>query len=253
MRVVSLVPSWTETLIEAGIEVVGRTRFCIHPREKVKDIPRVGGTKDWDLERIVSLKPDLVILDREENPKFMSEQVRVPWLATHAGSIADVARDLQTMSEKLSAPALQVLAERWLRVEAAPALQADPERIPGLLEWGRKPQSGIERMIYVIWKDPWMAVGRDTFIYSVFEKLGWASKIPQEFAKYPQVDFQRFATSTTLLLFSSEPYPFLKKREELASLGFPYAWVDGESFSWFGVRTLRFLEAQLGLKPLANP
>ena len=87
MRIVSMVPSWTETLLKAGVNVVGRTRYCIHPPKLITNIPIVGGTKDvsWDL--VEDLKPDLVLLDQEENPLEMAEECPVPYFATHVNSI----------------------------------------------------------------------------------------------------------------------------------------------------------------------
>ncbi len=87
MRVVSLIPSWTETLLEAGVNVVGRTRFCVYPADKVRNIPAVAGTKNWDFAAIKALKPDLLLLDKEENPKWMAEQTEIPVFSTHITSI----------------------------------------------------------------------------------------------------------------------------------------------------------------------
>src|ERR1022692_4596445 len=95
VRVISMVPSWTETLIESGVNVVGRTRFCIHPKDQVKSIQAVGGTKDIDWDKVNGLKPNLVILDQEENPKSMADQCPFPILATHVTQISDVGRDLR--------------------------------------------------------------------------------------------------------------------------------------------------------------
>ena len=93
LRVISMVPSWTETLLYAGIQVVGRTRYCIHPADKVAQIPIVGGTKDikWDL--VQDLQADLVLLDREENPLEMAESSPIPFLATHVSSLRELARE----------------------------------------------------------------------------------------------------------------------------------------------------------------
>lgn len=231
-----MVPSWTETLLEAGVEVVGRTRFCIHPPSRV---PRVGGTKDWKLPRLLSLKADLLVLDREENPLFMSMDSGLPIWASHVRSLSDVAMALWDLSLKLDCRVMCDWARRWEAVVAAPPCAG----FPGIVEWGRRPSSEVRSVVYVIWRDPWMAVGPETFIGSVLAKTGYPVFGFGE--KYPVVDFADFDRESTLLLFSSEPYPFLRKREGLAELGFPYAFVDGESFSWFGVRALRFLESVL--------
>lgn len=247
MRVVSLVPSWTETLLHAGVNVVGRTRFCIHPREKVAAIPIVGGTKDWDLGRIRELQPDLLILDQEENPKFMAEQDEFPFLATHVESIPGVVGALAKLCDRLKNPTLETMASRWERIATWRGLSrwtpSDP--LPGLIEWGREPQDAVRSVIYIIWRGPWMTVSKQTFIGSVLDKCGVGAYMPDFNKKYPELDLGAFPSAETLLLFSSEPYPFLRKKSVLADVTNPYAFVDGECFSWFGARSLTFLE---GLK-----
>lgn len=244
MRVISMVPSWTETLLEAGLQVVGRTRFCIHPEPEVEAIPRVGGTKDWNWERILELKPDLLVLDQEENPKWMAEQTDIPYWASHIRGIESVAAALLDLSDRLKSQPLAALASRWERVDRLPAL-AEP-RYAGVLEWGRRPLLPVKRVVYIIWRDPWMGIAPQTFIGSVLSRLGLP--LPAFETAYPELDLATFPVENTLLLFSSEPYPFMRKREGIHELGFPYAFVDGESFSWFGVRSLRFLELSLDHK-----
>lgn len=231
-----MVPSWTETLLEAGVEVVGRTRFCVHPPSSVV---RVGGTKDWNLPRVLSLGADLLVLDKEENPLFMSLDSGLPVWASHILSVGDVGPALRDLSLVLGCGRLAEWAARWSEVAVAEPCAG----WPGIVEWGRRPQGEVRSVVYVIWRDPWMAVGPDTFIGSVLRKTGYPVHGFSE--KYPVVDLSGFDRDSTLLLFSSEPYPFLRKRQGLEGLGFPYAFVDGESFSWFGVRALRFLESTL--------
>jgi len=238
MRVISMVPSWTETLIEAGVNVVGRTRFCIHPKML---IPVVGGTKDWDLKKIAALNPDLIILDKEENPISMSLEAEFPYFATHVSSVLDMPRELNSLGAKLNNSVLLQYAEAW---EKVPLFKRplDLDNFPGIVEWGLKPQTKITKVIYVIWKNPWMSVSRDTFIGSMLELCGMQALIPQYDEKYPVIDLVNMPDKkSTLLLFSSEPYHFLKNKDGLKELGFPHAYVNGESFSWFGVRSLRFL------------
>ncbi len=88
-----------------------------------------------------------------------------------------------------------------------------------------------------------MAVSRETFIGSIFDHLGLGDKMWSRSEKYPEVDLAQFDPATTLLLFSTEPYPFANRRKEIAKLGFPTALVDGEGYTWFGVRSLRFLQS----------
>lgn len=244
MRVVSLVPSWTETLLHAGVNVVGRTRFCIHPREQVAAIPVVGGTKDWDLDRIRELKPDLLILDKEENPKFMAEQDEFPFLATHVESISGVVGALAQLCYRLRNPELGVLATRWDQIATWKGLSrwTPGDGLPGLVEWGREPRGPVRSIIYVIWRGPWMTVSKQTFIGSVLDKCGVGVYMRDFNEKYPEFDLSTYPSAETLLLFSSEPYPFLRKKSVLNPVMNPYAFVDGECFSWFGVRSLNFLE-----------
>lgn len=245
MRVVSLVPSLTETLLEAGADVVGRTRFCIHPKDKVQHIPRVGGTKDWNLEKIRSLRPDLLVLDREENPKFMSEEHEIPWVATHVRSLTDMPETLTRLNEVLQLPLLLDLRERWERVIKNPrpsSLDSPWDSLPGVLEWIQKPEGAVREIVYLIWRDPWMGVSSDTFIGSMLAHLGYGAYLKAYPVKYPELKWEDFDPKATLFLFSSEPYPFGKKMTLLRELNVPSALVDGEVFSWFGVRSLHFLE-----------
>ena len=242
MRVVSLVPSWTETLIKAGADVVGRTRYCIHPKEKVKDIAIVGGTKKVDWEKIEALKPDVILLDKEENTKNMAVEGHWHLLVTHVTSVKDVGAEMKKISEVLQNKKIKEIADRWSQVKGQRVEALD--KTPGVLKWLKKPSSECKKVAYVIWKDPWMCVGDNTFIHSVFELIGLNSYWLDIDGKYPKVDLENLEEET-LLLFSSEPYPFEKKQEGLLELGQPAAIVDGESFSWYGLRRLRFLEGLL--------
>lgn len=242
MRVVSMVPSWTETLIEAGIEVVGRTRYCVHPADQVDRIPVVGGTKDikWDL--VEDLKPDLILLDQEENPREMADEAPIPFLATHVASIQDLRREFERLGDFFKNSFLiecAIRCEDLLRNRPPPGRWR--ERIGG--------QSGIgwplkdnQKIIYMIWRKPWMAVTKETYIGSVLTYLGAElENFGESETPYPVVQIENH--SDCYFLFSSEPYPFEKKRAELEKMSLNGAFVDGENYSWFGVRGLRFLES----------
>ena len=223
-----MVPSWTETLIEAGVEVIGRTRYCIHPADRVSSIPVVGGTKDWDLELITQLAPDIVILDQEENPLSMAQTCPAPYLATHVASLQDMPLALEHLSKGLSNSRIQDFAREWTEVIKSRPAPQQPAR--------------VDDVIYVIWKNPWMAVSRETFVGSMLAFCGYKLRYlgPE---KYPMFDLESLpGKERTLLMFSSEPYPFLQRKEGLEKLGFPTMLVDGEHYSWFGVRSLRFLK-----------
>jgi hypothetical protein len=244
MRIVSMVPSWTETLIRAGIPVVGRTRFCIHPAEFVKNIPVVGGTKEahWDL--IKHLKPDLVLLDKEENPLEMANECPCPYLATDVHSLGALLFELQRMGGEFKNQQLMTWASQLHALIDRGPLHWSEDHIPGLIEWVISPmRPGPKPVLYMIWRKPWMAVSRETYIGSILTQLG-AQVVHSPEEKYPVVEVQDFHDA--LILFSSEPYPFLKKIESLRRDGLAGAVVDGESYSWFGIRSLEFLKKCYG-------
>lgn len=243
MRVVSMVPSWTETLLRAGVQVVGRTRYCIHPPKMITNIPIVGGTKDvsWDL--VADLKPDLVLLDKEENPLEMAEQCPVPYLSTHVSSLESLQTELVRLGEHFQNPNLMEMAVKCLDILEAPKPVWNQQKIPGFLEWVQVPSQNYDKVVYLIWKKPWMAVGKETYIGSVLEKLGAMLLEFPEGDKYPVIEIEE--CKNALFLFSSEPFPFHKKINELKELDLEGAIVNGESYSWFGVRSIDFLYTTL--------
>ncbi len=242
MRVISLVPSWTETLIACGVNVVGRSRYCIHPGDQAKKIPVVGGTKDLDIKKIEALKPDILLLDKEENLPWMADLGRVH--CSHVCHTDDVPREILALAKLFDNTGLAGLAEEWRVLLEAPAYpRSSVADLPGVLKWLRVPEQEPEVILYMIWRSPWMAVSRNTFVGSMFTQLGYGGRIPAFAEKYPKLDLGEYSSERTLLLFSSEPFPFAKKAQELMSLDFPSAIVDGEAYSWFGLRSLRFLQA----------
>jgi iron complex transport system substrate-binding protein len=234
MRVVSLVPSLTETLLACGVDVIGRTRFCVHPPG---EIPVVGGTKQVDWEKVRALAPDFVLFDKEENTKEMAEACRFPRLFTHVTSLSSLAKDLRSLGKILGNDRLMGLAER---AEGLRAREAGG--IPSFKTLVAPNYSKIKTILYLVWRDPWIAVSRDTFIGDMLAHLGY--ELPRFPERYPKIALEEYDPATTLLLFSSEPYPFEKKSEELAKLGFPSLIVDGEAFGWFGIRAIKFLESR---------
>lgn len=246
MRVISLVPSWTETLLLSGVNVVGRTRFCIHPKNHVAPLQVVGGTKDLDWEKVKALKADLLILDQEENLPWMKEQSPIPTLVTHVTSIQDMPQQLEKLAQALpeNAASLHTLAERWKAVIAKPHQQWNFQQIPGEIEKipGTKPAQNFEKLVYVIWKNPWMAAAKNTFIGSMLTHLGAEKYFPEFEKKYPTFEMSDFDLQKTYFLFSSEPFPFAKKKSDLEKLGVQGGIIDGECYSWFGIRSLEFVE-----------
>jgi ABC-type Fe3+-hydroxamate transport system substrate-binding protein len=231
MRVISLVPSWTETFIEAGVHVVGRTRFCIHPDHKVKDIAIIGGTKSIHIDKIKDLKPDLIILDKEENTKEIAEvldQNGLKWFATHVTDIASCSAALADLSERLGQiKILKQWSEEYLNIKNS--------ELKKLIA----PEIKFEYINYVIWKNPWMCVGENTFIGDVLRQFN--IELAKNEKKYYEINTEDL--QKTYCLFSSEPYPFNNELQILKSEGFCGQLIDGECISWFGVRNLNFMKS----------
>ena len=242
MRVISLVPSLTETLIDCGVEVVGRTRFCVHLADSVKAIPVVGGTKGVDWQKCLKLRPDLVIFDKEENTSTMAAECPLPWYSTHINSVDTIGDELDQLGNRVDNAALHDLAASWRLLSAR---QVEPVQsmadIPGVLEWLDGMYEDYREIEYIIWRDPWMAIGPNTFIASMMRQVGLGAYLPSHAASYPTLGDEQMHRPDIFYLFSSEPYPFARHLERLRQMGIGGALVDGESYSWFGSRSLRFL------------
>jgi iron complex transport system substrate-binding protein len=225
-RIVSLCPSITKTLVDLGLghRLVGRTRFCIHPKEIMQLIPQVGGTKEINFDRLRALDPDLIIGEKEENTQEMIASLEAEYpvymtdvvdFATAQEMVIDLGRITRT--EAAAGRLLQQLADSWA------GIQTLAEPIPCL---------------YLIWKNPWMAAGANTFIDSVLEKCGFNNLATNLPGRYPVLDDLSFFKEKPILIFlSTEPYPF--KNLHIAEIQgvVPEAkvrLVDGEMFSWYG-------------------
>lgn len=243
MRVISLVPSLTETLIDCGVEVVGRTRFCIHPQAAVASIPVVGGTKEANWAKCAALKPDLILMDREENTLEMATSCPFHWFATHITSAALVGMELNKIAECVDNQGLSELAGEWDKLVAMPDLVCQHwKNIPGLIDKVGDPVLEGARVEYMIWQDPWMAISRNTFIGSMLSKVGLGGQLPEHARPYPTLEDESLPRADTFYLFSSEPFPFERYVDDLTQRGFNGAIVDGEYYSWFGTRSYRRLK-----------
>jgi hypothetical protein len=243
IRVISMVPSLTETLIAAGVPVVGRTRYCLHPANIVKDIPIVGGTKQARWERIRKLNPDFIVIDKEENPQEFLANSPIQAAVVHFTSVAGAGAEFFRLAEQLDSPELQKIGLRYNKLmPKTPTDRIDEQTVPGFIKWLRQPQAPAKKAVYLIWQDPWMTISRQTFIGSALDFLGTGAWF-QEFAeKYPKIELTQFDPAETLLLCATEPFPFRRKNAEILSSPFSSALVDGESLSWFGIRNLEYLE-----------
>jgi ABC-type Fe3+-hydroxamate transport system substrate-binding protein len=238
-RIISLVPSQTELLYHLGLdkEVIGITKFCIHPKDWFKNKTRVGGTKTANIEKIKSLLPDLIIANKEENVK---EQVE---------ALSEIAPVYVSDITKLE-DALDMIMQIGKLVNAE-------ERASEIAEGIRVRFEDLETFIltnqpanfstklntaYLIWKDPYMAAGGDTFIHDMLRRCGF-NNILSDQQRYPIVSISKLPTlKCDLLLLSSEPYPFKQKHiNELQQQlrGTKILLVDGEMFSWYGSRLLQ--------------
>lgn len=226
--IISLVPSLTELLFDLGLgdRLAGRTRFCIHPEEKVESVPIVGGTKNPRLSKILDIKPDLVIVNREENRKEDVEKL--------TGSLDVMVTDINTIGDAL-------LTIHDIGKRCGVAIEADGmiEKIKA--ELNKVPDEPQQSVAYIIWREPWMTVGRDTYIHSVLTHWKLENVFGDQ-TRYPKTTLNDLSKKAPdLILLSSEPYPFKDKhREEVeaACSDSRILMVDGEWFSWYGSRML---------------
>jgi ABC-type Fe3+-hydroxamate transport system substrate-binding protein len=230
-RIVCLVPSITELLCDLGLagSLVGRTGFCIHPREAVARIPKVGGTKDVRVDRIRALAPTHVVVNVDENRLETVEE-----LASFVPSVVVT----HPLGPHDNPPLYRLLGGIFGRAEEAEALcTAFADAIREVEEDDRPPRD----VLYLIWREPWMTVSRDTYIARTLELVGWRTIPEQAASRYPILELPRDAAGADLVLLSSEPYRFRAKHvPELARLlpGVPVMLVDGEATSWYGSRAI---------------
>lgn len=241
-KIVCLVPSWTETLLEANLNVVGRTRFCIHPADKTRSIPVVGGTKNIKIDEIFALKPDVVLLDKEENKKEMADillQNNIEVLVSHVTNIETATEFLDILAKKFSCTQLADFADLYRVILINKYHLSKDKFFSGIF---MKQNSIFDPMNfeYVIWRNPFMVIGMNTFIAEVFRLVGIEFSRSE---KYPEISEEELKNK--YCLFSSEPYPFEKEFAHLTIQGFKGALVDGEKISWYGIRNLRFLDSCL--------
>jgi ABC-type Fe3+-hydroxamate transport system substrate-binding protein len=228
-RIVSLVPSQTELLFHLGLneEVIGITKFCVHPAEWFKSKTKIGGTKNINIQKIQSLKPDLVIANKEENTK---EQIETLKQFT----------ELYVSDVKNYADALKMITHigKLVRKEYdADKLIKEIDKKMSALTITHQPLSTA----YLIWKDPYMAAGGDTFIHDMMQRCG-LKNVFADALRYPEIIIEQLKSrDCKVLLLSSEPYPFKQKHiDELQPqlLNTKIILADGEMFSWYGSRLL---------------
>jgi ABC-type Fe3+-hydroxamate transport system substrate-binding protein len=241
VRIVSLCPSITESLVALGLaeSLAGVTRYCVHPRDALAGIPHVGGTKNPDLAAIRTLRPDLVFCNSEENRREDIEAlkrdftvdvshpravVEIPALLRHFGRLTGT----EERAEEISMGVEEAL-ER-LEDEARPAF----------------------RFVYLIWKDPWMTVGPRTYVADLLRRVGGSLALEESSdagaSDYPvTTEGEIVAARPDVLILPDEPYPFRERDAAFWRWRLPTSTrvvlVAGDDFCWHGTRTLRGLEA----------
>ena len=229
-RIISVVPSQTELLFDLGLsnEIVGITKFCIHPADRVRGKTVVGGTKTLHPDRIHALRPDLIIANKEENTREQIEELQrhFPVHITDVTTLSDALTMIRDVGK---------LVGRGQRAEEMTM------RINQTLPVSNKFTAGLQ-VAYLIWHKPYMIAAGDTFIDAMLEAAGFKNAFAGQ-SRYPKVSPDGLQMADPDLIFlSSEPYPFGPKHIAELQAVYPSARVlivDGEVFSWYGSRLLR--------------
>ncbi|WP_037315459.1 ABC transporter substrate-binding protein [Salegentibacter sp. Hel_I_6] len=232
-RIISLVPSQTELLVDLGLEenLVGVTKFCVHPKYLRKNKTMVGGTKQVKLEKIKALKPDIILCNKEENTKEMVEELE-EIAPVHVSDIVKIEDAFELM--------LQYGEIFQKKALVGTMVNSVRDKIAVLQEKLRdKP---VKKVAYFIWKKPLMVAGKDTFIDELL-KLNKFENVFIE-SRYPETTLEELkAKNPDLLLLSSEPFPFKEKHKEyFSTLNAEIKLVDGEYFSWYGSRLIAAID-----------
>lgn len=233
MRIVSLVPSITELLVDLGLEdaLAGVTKFCVHPSQLLKTKMIVGGTKKLDHERIARINPTLIIANREENSRTDIEALQQKY-PVYLSDIHDLEEALTmivtignlTGTKDRAEAMVQQIRESFDALEKCRAT-ASPKKIA-----------------YFIWREPYMVVAGNTFIHDMLNRAGFLNIFAQQ-SRYPEVELEKCAELGCEEIFlSTEPFPFGEKHKtefHRVMPDIPIRIVDGELFSWYGSRLLQ--------------
>lgn len=227
-RIISLVPSQTELLLDLGLDerVVGVTKFCVHPKDRVRAKAKIGGTKKFQFDIIDSLQPDLILGNKEENYEDGIKRLA----ADYPVWMSDVAGWESAMEMILSIGDL--VDERRSAARLVREIRQGFEKVKLFAP---------ARTLYLIWRNPWMAAGKNTFIDTVLSKIGLVNCLHHE--RYPELSWGEIKDlSPEIILLPSEPFPFQHDHVTELQYLLPPAriiLVDGEMFSWYGSRLLK--------------
>jgi iron complex transport system substrate-binding protein len=230
-RIVSLVPSQTELLYDLGLEdnIVGITKFCVHPYHLKSTKTIVGGTKNIKLAKIIGLQPDIILCNKEENTKEIVEELE-KLFPVHVSDIKNIDESLEMITQygtifKCNTEASKIKNKIRFHLKDFQEFVKD---IP------------VQKVAYFIWRKPWMAAGKDTFINYLLTLCKFEN-IYESHGRYPEVEIKkiRLQGDPEIVMLSSEPYPFTE--EHAFELGrhthhAKTVFVDGEYFSWYGSR-----------------
>ncbi|MDF2438090.1 MAG: cobalamin-binding protein [Bacteroidota bacterium] len=269
-RIISLVPSQTELLYDLGLrdEVVGITKFCVHPEEWFRSKARVGGTKKYDFDKIKALQPDLIIGNKEENEKEQIEELMKlypVWMSdiyTLKDALAMIVSIGSLTGKSAEAINLKLdIESRFNKFKQfqIPDFKSDVKSFDD--EFGKKevqsanvntystssPNTRLQTpdltTAYFIWRKPYMVAGHDTFINEMLNLCGMENVFTEKTSRYPEVSIAEIIEKKPeVILLSSEPYPFKEQHVKEFSEMLPDAKikiVDGEIFSWYGSRLLK--------------
>ena len=232
-RIVSLVPSLTELLIALGLaeHLVGRTGFCVHPREAVRRIPKLGGTKGFDRERLRALQPTHVLVNIDENRR------------DEVAALADFVPHLivtHPLAARDNLDLYRLFGGIFNREAEAAELSAAFER-----EWGALAEVAAalprQQVLYLIWREPWFSVARDTYVSRMLAAAGWDTLPSVSAQRYPQIELAEAIRDAEIVFLASEPYPFRERdRRRLQGEMANRCWqlIDGEMVSWYGSRAV---------------
>lgn len=240
-RIVSLVPSISFLLYRLGLEqeVVGLTRFCILPEYWKKQKTIIGGTKAVDIDKIAFLKPDLILANKEENTKELVEK-----LSEIAPVYVSDVYDLRSNSDFILQMG-KLLDREQQAQELVASIDQKFTKLRELL-----PKKSY-KALYLIWKNPYMTVGGDTFIHQMMQYAGFENLFATQ-KRYPVIhDEDLKVLQPEVILLSSEPYPFKSKDQKEMQTIFPEAkvlLVEGEPFTWFGAYPESSLEYFINLQ-----
>ncbi len=234
-RIISLVPSITLLLFDLGLEnsIAGRTKFCIHPKEKINSIPTIGGTKNSDIQKIKQLNPDLIFATKEENEKETIDELKKDFNV--------IIFDIKNLDDnyKMIAKIGKLTSSE---IKAQEIITQTKQHFDELKKSIIKLPNSQINTLYLIWRKPYMTIGKDTFIHTMLEQLGLKNMFDHQ-TRYPII--QNLQTSyfskCQLVLLSSEPYPFTQQHIKEIQEQLPNAkilLVDGEFFSWYGSKMM---------------